>query len=188
MLFGAHDTSTFEVGTYEFEVSHIIVHPDWNPTTDDFDADIAILVTISAIDFTRSKYIRPICIQPSLNLANVIGVSAGWGVNENGTKTSEPTEVRMPVVDGYQCFAKNPSLARISSNRIFCAGSKDGSGPCNGDSGGGLYVFYENEGKYFLPGIVSSGIFNRAIQNCDLYNYVIYTNMNDFYDWLTNLC
>lgn len=186
LIFGAHNIEYFDKDTLQLPASDVIIHPDWNPEAYDYNADIAILIASEEIEFT--KYIQPVCIQKYMNLTNVDGWTAGWGVNEFGQRVSEPTEVKMPVVENGICLVQNPNLAKLSSNKTFCAGSKDGRGPCSGDSGGGLYVYNKNQARYSLQGIVSSGLIDYGTKSCDLRNYVVYTNMNYFYDWLTKLC
>ena len=71
---------------------------------------------------------------------------------------------------------------KISSNRSFCGGSRDGSGVCMGDSGNGLFVEYS--GIYFLRGIVSSSLYTKS--NCDVYNFAVFTNVLKFFDWIVD--
>lgn len=185
-MFGAHNIASIDKDTLQIQPSHVVVHPDWKPETYDYDADIAILITKVEIEFT--EFIQPVCIHQFLNLTSASGWTAGWGLNENGTRGNEPAEVRMPIVGNDKCLVQNPNLARISSFKTFCAGSRNGSGPCTGDSGGGLYVYNKNQARYVLQGIVSSGLIDFGTKSCDLTNYVLYTNMNELYDWLTNIC
>lgn len=46
-------------------ISHYIIHPDWNPFGEDYDADIAILFLKDKLIFSQT--FRPICL-PSENL------------------------------------------------------------------------------------------------------------------------
>lgn len=187
MVFGAHNVNSIENGIFETQASHVFVNPDWSPESEDFDADIAILITEQKVKFSR--FIKPICIQSSTSLADATGFTAGWGKNEYGKRGSEPTEVIMPIIEnGYQCLVQNPTLSRYSSLRTFCAGTRNGTGPCTGDSGGGLYVYNEYRRRFYLQGIVSAGLIDFKTNTCDLNNYVLYTNMNDFHDWLQNPC
>lgn len=186
LIFGAHNLFSLDNKTIETQLAHVIVHPDWNPESARFDADIAVLITKVEIEF--SKYIQPVCIHQFMNLTGLKGFTAGWGLNENKTYNIEPTEIEMPIVEKDKCFDENLDLELISSNKTLCAGSKDGSGPCSGDSGGGLYVYSKIQKGFILQGIVSAGLIDHSVQSCDLTNYVLYTNMNELYDWLTNLC
>lgn len=79
------------------------------------------------------------------------------------------------------CFLTNYLLAKVASNRTFCAGGRH-SGPCLGDSGGGFFV---KPGKqWILQGIISSAILNG--DGCDTDTFSVYTNINYFTLWIKN--
>lgn len=61
----------------------------------------------------------------------------GWGKTEtDAISTSQPLWTEIPVVDEVTCIRSQDALNRLTSNRTFCAGNRDGTtGPCNGDSG-----------------------------------------------------
>lgn len=142
--------STFYLGKHNLDslreqnvvvagVTQLIVHPDWRYNDDRFDADIAIAVLLNNVPF--SKFIRPICLWTSTNSFNDIvgknGVIAGWGNTEEGAiSTSSPKWTELPIVDLLSCIRSNSAFNDLTSDRTFCAGkTRDGRGPCNGDSG-----------------------------------------------------
>jgi secreted trypsin-like serine protease len=49
-----------------------------------------------------------------------------------------------------------------------------------GDSGGGLVL--EINSNWTLLGIVSAGLIKHEV--CDLTDYVLYTDVSKFYDWI----
>lgn len=59
--------------------SKFIIHPDWQPKKETFDADIAAVVLVKTITFTN--FVRPICIWTQTrsydDIINVQGVIAG---------------------------------------------------------------------------------------------------------------
>jgi secreted trypsin-like serine protease len=62
-----------------------------------------------------------------------------------------------------------------------------GVGPCSGDSGGGMYSNardVDGVDKWFLRGIVSLSLHNPKTQMCDLTNYVVFTDLSKFGDWI----
>lgn len=65
------------------------------------------------------------------------GVIAGWGLSEKSNSELEMTprkaNIRDPI-SNEDCFIESAALAKISSNRTFCAGGEN-LGPCKGDSG-----------------------------------------------------
>lgn len=144
------EDSTFYLGKYQFEslsepnivvagVTQLIIHPSWDSNDERFDADIAIAVLLNKIPF--SKFIRPICLWRStrtfVDIVGKSGVIAGWGLDEKKSlSTMSPKWASLPVVDTLTCIRSNSLFNRLTSERTFCAGkTRDGRGPCNGDSG-----------------------------------------------------
>lgn len=65
---------------------------------------------------------------------------------------------------------------------MFFSGFRNGSGPCNGDSGGG-FMLQKND-RWTLRGIVSTSLLDQETRTCDLTNYVVFTDTSKFLDWL----
>lgn len=120
-------------------VTQFVIHPDWDSNDDRYDADIAIAVLFRTVPF--NKFVKPICLwlgSPSYNdLIGRNGVVAGWGKTEfDAVSTNQPKWTEIPVVNELQCIRSNDAFNKLTSERTFCAGSRDGkSGPCSGDSG-----------------------------------------------------
>lgn len=162
----------------------IIVHEDWNTTDQRYDADMSLLKFEERKISIEHTYINPICIWDSVDdpLANE-GVILGWGQSEDSTKLHEivPKRTEIEIVNASFCFHADPHLGEIYSKRSFCAGNRDISGPCAGDSGGGLFI---KVGKiYYLKGLVSTGR-TSADGPCDISSYSLYTNVHKFADWI----
>lgn len=132
--FGAYDLNNQnEPGTYSVSPSNIIMHPDWNPTSDVWDADIALILTKISIEYT--KFISPICLwerdtEPAVENGHI----AGWGQSANSKLAYEPIPkmLEIPIKDQVGCFLESPLFAKMSSTRTFCGGPRNGSGPCLG--------------------------------------------------------
>lgn len=45
----------------------------------------------------------------------------------------------------------------------------------------------EQDGKIYLRGIVSSAIFDQATQSCDNNQYVVFTDVAKYTDWIDDL-
>ena len=122
VLLGIHDLKKFhEVGKISVAIKSINIHPEWNSSTTQFDADIAVLVLEEQITF--NKFIQPIClIQSNIPLIST-GIVIGYGKSEDITKVHEnvPKIIDMPIHDNEDCFLKNYLFANISSKRTFCA-------------------------------------------------------------------
>lgn len=98
LLFGAYDLSDRnEIGDFIASPSEIFVHPEWNPYSIKFDADIAVILLDEEIPSTR--FIKPICMATS-DLKVNHGYIAGWGKSEGKTKPHEniPRQLKMPIV------------------------------------------------------------------------------------------
>lgn len=132
-MLGAHNLSdTSETGRISITPSEIHIHPDWDSFKLKYDADIALLIFESQISFT--KYIQPICLSAE-DLDSTEGYVAGWGQSSK-TKNQEdtPKQVVVPIVSNEVCFLSSQFLVALSSLRTICAGARDGTGPCRGDS------------------------------------------------------
>ena len=78
----------------------------------------------------------------------------------------------------------NSIFLELTSNRTFCAGNRNGNGPCHGDSGSGFALQDPKTKRYHLRGIVSLTIFDERIMSCDLTQYVVYVDVAKHLDWI----
>lgn len=134
LIFGAFDlTDLLQAGTYSASPREIIIHEDWNPNVEQWDADIAMFITDDDIPVT--KFIKPICLWDDLSQPSMDeGIIAGWGKAENSSTRHEniPKQLKIPILELLDCVLKSPDFAKLASRRMFCGGSRNGSGPCNG--------------------------------------------------------
>ncbi|KAK4878779.1 hypothetical protein RN001_011285 [Aquatica leii] len=176
------------VGIQERSISKITLHPEFNEHT--FSNDLALLKLGKAVEFT--DYVRPICLwEDSNDLALVIrkkGRVVGWGYDETGKITDELMEISMPIVSQEKCVASFPQFyGRFTSSRTYCAGFRNGSSVCNGDSGGGMVFPKQSDNSVFqLRGLVSISIALRT-QFCDTSHYVVFTDISKYLDWIRNI-
>lgn len=167
----------------------IIPHPDyriWDTSAATSDADIAIIQLREQVKY--SQFIRSACLWTGSSdlseIAGKQGLVAGWGRDETGQATTTPNKVSLQPVTNEVCIKSNRNFEYIVSSRTFCAGAKDGTGPCNGDSGAGWLVKMA-DGRWYLRGIVSSSLADPSKDNlCDLRNYVVFTDCAKFMDWI----
>ena len=185
VLLGVYDLNNpYEAGRFNFPIQNIKIHPDWNPNADSYNADIAVLVLEHEIIFWSS--VQPICLPDSKIVAITKGYVVGYGVSEDETKVHEniPKVIETPIQKNEDCFVKDKSLAKLSSNQTFCGGTGTGVGVCKGDSGSGLVVNYT--GTYYLRGIVSSGL-KGGKYVCDVDTYSIFTDVTKYIDWINSI-
>ncbi|XP_043484537.1 serine protease gd-like [Leptopilina heterotoma] len=169
-------------------ISEIRYHPDYIQIPyPHSDSDLAILVLTDPVHYTMN--IQPICLWNEPNdLDRIIGKSGivvGWGKygeNFNG----EPQVMSEKIVSQEDCLRSNLAFVIITSNRTFCAGNRNGKGPCNGDSGSGLQILNSETGKYHLRGLVSLSLSDNERKSCDLNQYVVYTDLAKHRNWIEN--
>uniref|UniRef100_A0A1Y9J0M3 Peptidase S1 domain-containing protein n=1 Tax=Anopheles quadriannulatus TaxID=34691 RepID=A0A1Y9J0M3_ANOQN len=153
-----------------------------------FFNDIAVLVLKEDIKY--SNFVRPVCLwnfdDDYKTLINKIGFVPGWGYNEHGLVSSRLSFAQMPVVAHETCIWSNRDFfSKVTSDTSFCAGFKNGTSVCNGDSGGGM-VFKHNN-LWYLRGIVSVSAALQDRFHCDSKHYVVFTDAAKFTSWIKGL-
>lgn len=135
LIFGAYDLDEpSQSGTFSAAPSEIIIHDDWNPNSESFDADIALLTVDDEIPSTR--LIKPICLWEGKLVPRVKdGWIAGWGKSASSAiHENIPKQLNIPVVNSVDCLLDNHAFSKVASRRTFCGGSKTDSGPCMGEN------------------------------------------------------
>lgn len=182
-IFGAHDLSNpYEAGRILHSPRKIFLHDDWNHLRESFDADVSLLEFDEGI-IPSNEYIQPICLWDSdIEPTETRGVVTGWGKSEDESKVHEnvPKLVRAPIQNNEDCLFDEKSLYDLSSRRTLCAGLRNGSGVCSGDSGGGLFI--KVNAVFYLRGIVSSSLIKES--GCDVSKNAVYTNVLKFKPWI----
>lgn len=171
------------------EIEEIVLHPDWKPLDESYDADIAILKLRNAVIFSDS--IKPICLWPANYESIVKGTVISWSEAEEDDPGywnyehdplhTYPRQFNMPIRSNTQCFLTQPRFKPISSNRTFCAGGLN-SGQCLevGNSGASMSVHIGDE--FYLRGIVSASFIDIA--GCDNITYTLFTDVMDHKSWI----
>ena len=152
-------------------VEEVIVHPNWNDNTINFD--YALLRFIGPTDINDLGF-EPIQLitDESHDDEPVMGTTMGWGTTSYGGPSSNVLlEVDVPIDDdcGYN--------GGITDNMVCAGDSNGGEDACQGDSGGPLIMTNE-DGEYELIGIVSWGY------GCAEPNYPgVYSRIYPELDW-----
>lgn len=174
-----------EEGTLNLYVASYKIHPDYAHSSSG-DSDMAILILRTPAEY--NPFIKPICLWSGpIELQSVVdrsGFVVGWGQDELGHPyTEDPRMVKAPIVSQEDCLWSDPSFVRLTSQRTFCAGARDGSSPCNGDSGSGLVILNATTNRYELRGIVSRSVTGEQML-CDSTKYVVYVDIAKFLPWI----
>ncbi|XP_029163174.1 serine protease gd-like isoform X2 [Nylanderia fulva] len=175
-----------EAGSVNKEIERYTIHPNYLHQ-ETGDSDLAILVLRNPVEF--SPRIRPACIWNGpidlQSAVNKIGYVVGWGRDEFGhPHLAEPRMALVPIVSQEVCLWSDSRFVSFTSNRTFCAGTLDGTGPCNGDSGSGLVIYDSTTGRYQLRGIVSRSLYDRDRMTCDLSQYVVFVDVAKYLPWI----
>lgn len=147
------------------EIASVEVESEWaGRYRANFAGDIAVVkLKDERNEIFLNDHIRPICLpfgdEDEVTFRKIqnqqVGLVAGWGLY-GATKASDVLrKIEIPIVKKSECLNKFPNLASIVWEESFCSGSELAR-VCQGDSGSGYYV--EVDGKYYLRGVVSSGL------------------------------
>lgn len=126
VLLGAHDLTTkIEIGARQSEVKEIYIHPDWSVYSDNYDANIAILLLSESVIFT--KFIRPVLMPGYLLILSTV-VTVGWELEENAAD-------ELIFRHAFEKFV-NDSIPLMLFDNV-CVHNEDGS-PNKVAAGGGV--------------------------------------------------
>ncbi|KAL7015349.1 hypothetical protein ACKWTF_016409 [Chironomus riparius] len=182
VMLGAHNIKqSFEKGRTTVNVKAIHVHDDWNPSIDQYDADIAI-IELEA-DVILNRFIQPICIPEagSIPATKNQGFVVGFGKSEFADIQDVARLVHTPIHDNRKCHSSHDAFQLLLSHRGFCGGYANGTGVCTGDSGSGLIVVHN--GVFYLRGIVSASL-NGPLNGCNLNAFTVFTDLLEFTGWI----
>ncbi|KOB73983.1 Hemolymph proteinase 19, partial [Operophtera brumata] len=89
----------------------------------------------------------------------------------------------MPVVSQETCIRSySEFFVRFTSAYTYCAGFRDGTSVCNGDSGGGMV--FKIGSAWYVRGLVSVSVARENEYRCDPSHYVIFTDLAKFLPWI----
>ncbi|XP_055603931.1 serine protease 53-like [Uranotaenia lowii] len=182
--FGQHELYRYPDQVQARNISEVHVHQEYSRNRN----DIALLVLDKAVRY--SEFVIPICLEDARrglqgDLVGDRGWVPGWGGHENGSTSLTLFTARMPVVSNTDCIESDPNLfGRFITDAVYCAGDRNKTSVCLGDSGGGMY--FNTGDHYELRGIVSfSG--KTPEGSCDVDKFAVFTNVAHFYPWISRL-
>ncbi|VEN42173.1 unnamed protein product [Callosobruchus maculatus] len=189
---GKYDLISFGTDVQARDVSDISIHPSYNYSN--FFNDIAVLKLSQPAQITN--LVRPCCLwEDSVNMEAIInkeGTVVGWGFDQNKKLSNKLMQAQMPVVSSVTCIYSNREFfSQFTFENNFCAGFRNGTSVCNGDSGGGM-VFPKRESSsqntvWQLRGIVSVGVALQGSGTCDTSHYVVFTDVAKYTHWIRQM-
>lgn len=179
VVIGLHDR-TVSTGAETIKPKQIIVHPDYNAATHEFD--------FALVELEQNSTYKPVNLNevelviPELESGEVaqLSTTAGWGTTKQGSSSLPKIlqKVDVPLVAEKDCNVKKAYDGKITES-MLCAGyEKGGKDSCQGDSGGPL-VMKDANGVDTLIGVVSWG-YGCALAN----KYGVYAKVNQQLDWI----
>lgn len=162
------------------DVSEVHKHPQYEKHRN----DIAMLVTRLAVEFTDN--VNPICIDQKVhrdlkNLEGQRGWITGFGSTEAGSTSEVLRTASLPVVSYVECLSDTALASHLNQN-IYCAGDRNGTSPGTGDSGGGMYFSEDN--RWVLKGIVSFAEVDAVQNRVDASKYSVFVNVQRYLPWV----
>ncbi|XP_053674366.1 chymotrypsinogen B-like [Anopheles nili] len=181
---GIFDLDVGGSSVQENRVFDVISPPGASART--FNDDITILKMQT--QFTWDDYVQPVCIQGVSEdierLVGTFGTVVGWGWTEYNSTSATLRQASVPVVSAEDCLKSDRNLfSQVLTTKLYCAGSRNGTSSCNGDSGGGM--FFKMRGYWFLRGVTSfSAVDEQQANICNSRSYVGYTDVAKYVEWL----
>ncbi|CAH1641727.1 unnamed protein product [Spodoptera littoralis] len=175
-------------GVTRIEIERTIPHPEYNPIKTARWNDIGLIRLKEVAPYT--DFIRPVCL-PTKDITLSRNRDAfftmfvtGWGATENKKFSDVKLEVEVPFVPLEQCqpaYSSGIHPSRKLWKGQLCAGGRNGTDSCKGDSGGPL--MYENNKLFELAGVVSFGKDPCGIKGVP----GVYSNIYEYRDWIRSV-
>lgn len=189
---GKHNLNSFGTNVQSIDAESIHLHPEYDPGT--FYNDIAVVTLSRSAQYTKN--VRPVCLWSSdtslSSVVNKVGTVVGWGFDDKKHVSEYLMQAAMPVVPLETCiFSNRDFFSRLLFDKNYCAGFRNGTSVCNGDSGGGM-VFPRTGTRgvdtvWELRGIVSIGVAQQTEMICDPDHFIIFTDVAKHLRWVKNI-
>ncbi|GBP39386.1 Serine protease gd [Eumeta japonica] len=195
VVLGKYNLFGGDISSQEKEVFQVIVHQEYNASSLNNDVSILKLKTEALYD----DYVQPACLwDPSvlnkINGQQIFGTVVGWGFDRTDKLSTQLTQAKIPMVSEVACLRSNGEFfSKFLNEYKFCAGLKNGTSACNGDSGGGFVVFVpdtaddtspEAPGSWYVRGVVSVGVSRSDANICDPNELTLFTDLAKYRHWI----
>ena len=177
-VLGEFDKANKEEQEISIKTKKIIMHPQYDPQSLDYDIALIKLET-PLKDF--SACVRPVCLPSSdtkFDEQSKCYVTGFGKTLQGGDLAVTLRMAKVPLVSKETCEVAYGE--KKITDRMICAGFPEGGiDACQGDSGGPLSCLYE--GRWYLTGVVSWGV------GCGQPNaYGVYAKVLELKEWVDN--
>lgn len=184
VVLGLHSMTEMSSNAREVFVKEAFVHEEY--VHGEIMYDVALLKLKTAVTYT--DYIQPACLPKAddniEDFDNRSGMIVGWGNDESGKLSDKLQRASVPVISFMDCLKSDREFfsANLYSG-MFCAGLTNGTAPCFGDAGGGM--FFQERNVWTLRGIISfTDRTGTAIGACNTQQYFGLVNVAHFIPWI----
>lgn len=192
---GKHGLINNEPDTIAHAVWDVILHPDWDFQSQNYDADISIAILETEIDLSNPSKIGIVCLPKNVAILGTgteiitgTGTVVGWVRRdvEDPRSSVLPIELQVPAVTERQCLKTHKIFEDVSSKRMFCAGfNNTNTSACILLAGSGFLTYNRDSNIHELAGMISSAIFKYNNGHmCDTNTYTLFTNIEKFTPWI----
>ncbi|XP_014478926.1 PREDICTED: sortilin-related receptor-like [Dinoponera quadriceps] len=175
------------------DVESITLQSAYRDYESNYGSDIALLILKRAV--TIDSVVSPACLpqRPDATLTEAqenggFGLVAGMGLTENDTFSPTMRMTTAKIVSDDECRQKQKKdFRKYLTYTSFCAGWANGTGVCNGDSGGGLVIQRPNSSVWEVHGVVSVSPRRLGTSVCDPNFYTVFTKVSVYIDWINRI-
>ena len=176
-----------------FEVESVEIHRGYTPVTED---GLRALNDIALLRLTRpwSGPVAELALRSTDDPTGGLTQAAGFGLTERASIRVQPTQrgvmasagssrllaVALPIVQTQKCLGSLAGFGKVDAKRQICAGWESGRDTCNGDSGGPLIAFDDQQAPFQI-GLVSWGSRSCGTKGVP----AVYTRISAYADWLS---
>ncbi|XP_058446760.1 coagulation factor VII-like [Malaya genurostris] len=180
---GMFELLTLSKTTQEHRVEKIHRHGNYSASSHRHDIAVLLLHTVAEFN----EHVQPICLWNNKEHGEgeaLVGAVAGWGLTENDTLASTLKATKIPMVSFLECLDSDRNLfSHVLFDGMFCAGLRNGTNVCNGDSGGAFAVLV-NE-TWFARGVVSfTGLRENTASLCNPRSFAGFVSIPRYVEWI----
>ncbi|KAI4480244.1 hypothetical protein M0804_010242 [Polistes exclamans] len=184
---------TLEANVQIFDIDKIEIQSSYQDHEGNYASDIALIILKMPVKI--NQFVRPVCVDLKSDQTLLdawkngeSGFVAGMGITENDTYSTNLRMTSMKIISNEKCREfHHRDFRKYITYTSFCAGWANGTGVCNGDSGGGFILRRPNTMIWEVHGVVSISPRRLGTSICDPYSYTIFTKVSLYGDWIRNI-